>query len=486
MVSISEFTSKLRNRELTAVEAVSVYLTAIEKSSLNTFITPTPLLALAAAKEMDAKLARGESVGALAGVPLAVKDIIVTRGIRSTGASRILDTYVPPYDATVVERLLAEGAIILGKTNCDEFAMGASGENSGYGPTRNPWDVSCVPGGSSSGSAAAVAAGECLVALGTDTGGSVRQPAAFCGVVGLKPTYGRVSRWGLMAMTSSFDQAGPLTRSVEDAARMLKVMAGHDERDSTSSREPVPDYVAELQGEVQGLRLGVPKEFFADGLEPDIRQAVETAITKLKELGVTIVEVSLPSMPYALAAYYVICPAEVSANLARYDGIRFGSRQEATTLYDLYAKTRGALLGAEVRRRIMLGTYVLSSGYYEAYYRKAQQARRAIRQDFARVFEQVDALVAPTTPTAAFALGSKADDPLAMYLADVYTVPVNIAGLPALSVPCGFTKQGLPIGLQLMGPAWSEARLLRIAHHYEQATPWHERLPVRQAGQPGL
>ena len=478
MLTIRELTSKIVGGELKATAVVEQYLKILARSKINSFITTIPEEALAQAKNIDAKISKGESLGALAGVPLAVKDIIVTRGLRSTGGSKILDTYVPPYDATVVEKVRKAGAIIVGKTNCDEFAMGSSGENSGYGPTQNPWQTTCVTGGSSSGSAAAVAAGECLAALGTDTGGSIRQPAAFCGVVGLKPTYGRVSRYGLMAMTSSLDQAGPITRNVEDAALILRVIAGHDARDATSSPATVPDYPAALEQDIKGLRVGVAKEFFAEGLAPEVKDLVEQAIDKIRSLGASVVEVSLPTLAYALAAYYVICPSEVSANLARYDGIRFGVREKTKTLFELYSETRGRLLGPEVKRRIMLGTYVLSAGYYEAYYRQAQLARQIIKSDFKQVFDKVEVLAAPTTPTPAFALGSKTADPLTMYLADVYTVPVNIAGLPALSLPCGFTVSALPVGLQLIGPAWSEARLLQLAYHYEQAESWLGRFPA--------
>lgn len=477
MLGIRELTTKITAGELSAVEAVKDYIAAVKKSQLNTFITTTFEQALTAAKVVDQRRAHGEVVGKLAGVPLAVKDVIVTQGIQTTAGSKILQGYVPPYSATVVTRLATEGAIVLGKTNCDEFAMGTSGENSAYGPTKNPWDTSRVPGGSSSGSAAAVAAEECLVALGTDTGGSVRQPGSFCGVVGVKPTYGRASRYGLIAMASSLDCPGPLARNVEDAAYVLQVMSGHDAHDATSSVRPVEDYVAELSKPINGLRIGVPKEFFAEGLDSGVRTAVEAAIAQLAQLGAVVKEVSLPSMSYALAAYYVICPSEVSANLARFDGVRYGPRAEADTLYDLYAKTRGQLLGAEAKRRVMLGTFVLSAGYYDAYYRTAQAARAAIRQDFAQVFTEVDVLATPTAPTTAFGLGSKADDPLALYLADVYTVPANIAGLPALSVPCGFAGS-LPVGLQLIGKSWDEATILRLAHTYEQATSWHNQSPT--------
>lgn len=471
LTNIRELKAKLKRREVSVTEVVQHYLSHIQSSRLNTFITITAEAALARAAELDGKLKQGADVGELAGVPIAVKDVFTTAGTQTTAGSRILKGYVPPYTATVVERLIEAGAIVLGKTNCDEFAMGSSGENSAFGPTLNPRDTSRVPGGSSSGSAAAVAAGEALVAVGSDTGGSIRQPAALCGVVGLKPTYGRVSRYGLMAMTSSFDCPGPLTRSVEDAAAMLQVMAGQDVRDATSHAETVPGYLADLEQGIKGVRVGVPKEFFAQGLEPGVRSAVEAAVTQLETLGARVTEVSLPTLSYALAAYYVICPSEVSANLARYDGIKYGSQVAAGTLEHIYGQTRGGLLGAEAKRRIMLGTFVLSAGYYDAYYRKAQAARLAIKKDFARVFTSVDVLVSPTTPTPAFALGSKVQNPLEMYLADVYTVPVNIAGLPAISVPCGLVDE-LPVGLQLISEPWAEAMLLRVAHAYEQATKW--------------
>ncbi|MBI5465692.1 MAG: Asp-tRNA(Asn)/Glu-tRNA(Gln) amidotransferase subunit GatA [Candidatus Kerfeldbacteria bacterium] len=465
-------------KKFSATEVVRYYISNLKKneSSIHAFITATEEGALVQARAVDDKVASGEPVGELAGVPLGIKDIINTKGVLSTGGSKILRNYIPPYRATVVERLLNQDAVVVGKNNCDEFAMGGSTENSGFFPTSNPWDVTKVPGGSSGGSAAAVAAGSCAAALGTDTGGSIRQPASFCGVVGLKPTYGRVSRYGLMAMASSLDQAGPFARTVEDAAYLLQLMAGWDKHDATSRAEPVPDYLTEFKKPIKGLRLGVPQEFFGEGLAPEVKQIVEAAIIKLESLGVKVVPVSLPTMPYALAAYYVITPAEVSANLARYDGMRFGVRQPGQNLYEVYTKSRGQGFGAEVKRRIMLGTYVLSAGYYDAYYRQALRARAAIKADFARVFEQVDVLATPTAPTTAFELGSKANDPLAMYMQDIYVVPVNIAGLPAVSIPCGFS-QGLPVGLQLIGRTLGEGDILRLAQVYEQATEWHTMRP---------
>lgn len=469
MLSIKEYVNEVISGRRQAVAAVGEYLDKIKASQLNSFITVTEEIAFSQAQALDKKISQGESVGCLAGVPVAIKDIILAQGIRSTGGSKILSNYVAPYDATVVERLKNEGAIIVGKTNCDEFAMGSSGENSGYGPTKNPIDTSRVPGGSSSGSAAAVAAQECLASLGTDTGGSIRQPAAFCGVVGLKPTYGRVSRYGLMAMTSSLDQAGPICKSVADAAEILKVIAGYDSKDATSSTEPVDDYTASLENDISGLKVGLAKEFFGDGLDQEVKKIVEQAVAKLESLGAKVVQLSLPTMAYALAAYYVICPSEVSANMSRYDGVRYGVRENTTNLFELYTATRGKLLGSEVKRRIMLGTYALSAGYYDAYYRQAQLARQVIKADFAKAFSEVDILATPTTPTPAFKLNSKITDPLSMYMADVYTVPVNIAGLPAISLPCGLTKENLPVGLQLIGNVWSEAKILQLAYHYEQS-----------------
>jgi aspartyl-tRNA(Asn)/glutamyl-tRNA(Gln) amidotransferase subunit A len=477
-LSLIDLQQGVATKKFSAAEVVRGYLDNLKKTEakVHAFISFDEASALAQAKAVDDKVSRGEPVGQLAGVPLGIKDIILTRGMVSTGASKILRNYKPPYNATVVERLLGQDAVILGKTNCDEFAMGASTEYSAFGPTANPWDTNKVPGGSSGGSAAAVSAGSCAAALATDTGGSIRQPAAFCGVVGLKPTYGRVSRYGLMAMASSLDQAGPFTRTIEESAYLLQIIAGQDKQDATSLASPVPDYLAELKRPIKGLRLGVPQEFFGEGLDADVKQIVNKALTQLESLGVKVMPVSLPTMSYALAAYYVLTPAEVSANLARYDGMRFGVRQPGKNLYEVYSQSRGQGLGAEVKRRIMLGTYVLSAGYYDAYYRQALRARAAIKADFARLFEQVDVLATPTAPTTAFELGSKANDPLAMYLQDIYVVPVNIAGLPAVSLPCGFS-QGLPVGLQLIGRRLGEAEILRLAQAYEQATPWHTMKP---------
>ena len=413
----------------------------------------------------------------LSGIPVAIKDVICTKGLRTTCGSRILEDYVPPFDATVVTRLNDAGAVILGKTNTDEFAMGSSTENSAFFPTHNPWNLDRVPGGSSGGSAAAVAAGECLAALGTDTGGSVRQPAAFCGVVGLKPTYGRVSRYGLVAFASSLDQVGVLARDVTDAAILLQVIAGHDPLDSTSVDAPVPDYVQGLTGDIRGIRVGVIQEYFATGAQPEVEQAVETAVEQLTNLGADVIEVSLPHTEYALPAYYLIATAEASANLARYDGVRYGKRVEEPTLDASYKATRGQGFGPEVKRRIMLGAYALSQGHRDAYYDRAQAVRTLIRQDFQRVFEQVDVIVGPVTPTTAFPIGEKVQDPLQMYLSDTFTLPVNLAGICALSLPCGFDTDGLPIGLQVIGPAFGEELILQIAYAYEQSTDWQAREP---------
>jgi len=422
------------------------------------------------AAAIDALAARGDELPPLAGVPVAIKDVMVTRGIRTTAGSKILGDYIPPYDCTAVARLEAAGAVILGKLNCDEFAMGSSNENSAWKPVRNPRDLSRVPGGSSGGSAAAVAANMAVATLGSDTGGSIRQPASFCGVVGLMPTYGRVSRYGLIAFASSLDRIGPLTKTVKDAATILKVIAGHDPMDSTSADIPVPDYVAELAKPVRGLRLGVPKEYFGEGLDAEVRGAIEAAIQRLAAQGCEIVPISLPHTKFAIPVYYIIATAEASSNLARFDGVRYGHRAAgATTLSQMYRRTRDEGFGAEVKRRIMLGTYVLSAGYYDAYYLKAQKVRTLIAQDFAEAFKNVDAIVTPTSPTAAFKLGEKSNDPLAMYLADIYTVTADLAGICGISVPCGETKEKLPIGVQILGKHFREAVILRVAVAVEKS-----------------
>ena len=452
-------------------ELAQQHLARIEKrnAELNAFLSLCPERALAQADVVDRQAKAGEPLPPLAGVPMAIKDVIVTRGVPTTAGSRILEGYVPPYDATAVARLEQAGAVILGKTNCDEFAMGSSNENSAYGPVRNPHDTARVPGGSSGGSAAAVADGLAVAALGSDTGGSIRQPAGFCGVVGLMGTYGRVSRYGLIAFASSLDHIGPFGRTVRDTAAILQVMAGRDPNDSTSADVPVPDYLATLDKRVKGMKLGVPKECFGAGLDPEVRAKVEKGIGRFRELGCELREVSLPHTDYAIACYYIIATAEASSNLARYDGVRYGPRAAGDTLEAMYHRTRGQRFGAEVKRRIMLGTYALSAGYYEAYYLKAQRVRTLLYRDFVEAFKQVDALVTPTSPTPAFKIGEKSDDPLAMYLADIYTVTGDLVGVPGVSVPCGKSKAGLPIGLQLFARHFDEARLLQLANAFEQA-----------------
>jgi len=476
-LSLSELRKGLDRREFTAVEATRACLDRITTTdeAVNAFITVCNETALAEAAAADRRLAAGDA-DLLTGIPLAVKDIFNTAGIRTTCASRILDNYIAPYDATAVARLKQQGSVILGKLNMDEFAMGSSNENSAFGPVRNPWDGSKVPGGSSGGSAACVAARQAIAALGTDTGGSIRQPAAHCGVVGLKPTYGRVSRYGVIAYASSLDQVGPVTRDVRDCAMLLQAIAGHDPADSTSVDTPVPDYAASLGGELKGLKIGLPSEYFVDGLDAEVRAAVDAAVTTYRELGAEIVEVSLPHTAYAVACYYLIATAEASSNLARYDGVRFGLRAETSGgLIDMYMQSRAAGFGAEVKRRIMLGTYALSSGYYDAYYLKAQKVRTLIRQDFLDAFAKVDVLLTPVAPTPAFGIGEKVADPLQMYLSDIFTIPVNLAGTCGLSLPGGFSGGGLPIGLQLIGKPFDEGTLLRTAYAYEQATDWHQR-----------
>ena len=465
--------------EISAVELTQAVLDRILSvdNAVKAYLTLTPEAALEQARAADAAMGGQPQGLPLRGIPIAVKDILCTAGIPTTCGSRILEDFVPPYDATVVARLKAAGAVILGKTNTDEFAMGSSTENSAFFPTHNPWDLERVPGGSSGGSAAAVAAGECLGALGTDTGGSVRQPAALCGIVGLKPTYGRVSRYGLIAFASSLDQVGVLTRDVTDAAILLNVIAGHDPLDSTSLDAPVPDATAALTGDIRGMRVGVPREYFIPGMQPEVEAAVRAALEKLADLGAEIVEVSLPHTDYALPVYYLIAPAEASANLARYDGVRYGLRIVGNSLEDTYKQTRGQGFGPEVKRRIMLGTYALSAGYYDAYYLKAQKVRTLIKGDFDRAFQQVDVIVTPTSPTTAFRIGEKTDDPIQMYLSDIFTLSVNLAGICGINVPCGFDAQGLPIGMQIIGPALGEMTILRVAYAYEQATDWHTRRP---------
>jgi len=462
----------IQERKTTAFALAEACYARIQKEDgqIGAFLTLSKDRALEQADRIDRMAAEGKPLPPLGGVPVAIKDVMVTRGVRSTAGSKILDNFIPPYDCTAVARLESAGALILGKTNCDEFAMGSSNENSGFHPVHNPRDLSRVPGGSSGGSAAAVAADMVVAALGSDTGGSIRQPASFCGVVGLMPTYGRVSRYGLIAFASSLDHIGPLTKTVGDAALMLRTIAGRDPMDATSADVPVPDYVAELEKPVRGLKIGVAKEYFGEGLDDEVRQAVESAIDKLKSLGCEIIPVSLPHTRYAIPTYYLIATAEASANLARYDGVRYGHRaHNVKTLPEMYRRSRDEGFGAEVKRRIMLGTYALSAGYYDAYYLKAQKVRTLLTQDFKEAFRTVDAIVTPTAPTAAFRLGEKSNDPLAMYLADIYTVTADLVGIPGISVPCGETKEKLPIGLQILGKHFDEATILRVAHGYEQA-----------------
>jgi aspartyl-tRNA(Asn)/glutamyl-tRNA(Gln) amidotransferase subunit A len=459
------------------LESVLQRIGAVDPS-VRAYLAVTPDLARSRAARIDDARKRGESLGPLAGVPIALKDIFCTEGTPTTCASRILENFVPPYNATVVERLLEAGAVLVGKTNMDEFAMGSSCENSAFNSTRNPWDAERVPGGSSGGSAAAVAADECVAALGTDTGGSVRQPASHCGVIGMKPTYGRISRYGIVAFASSLDQVGPLTKDVTDCALLLGVIAGHDPRDSTSIPAPVPDYTSALRSQVSDLTIGVPREYFGEGNDPEVLDAVNRAIDDLRAMGAKTRDVSLPHTSHAVAAYYLVATAEASSNLARYDGVKYGIRTGgASTLLDMYLATRSRGFGAEVKRRIMLGTYALSSGYYDAYYRKAQTVRTLIRRDFDEIFRECDVVLTPVAPTAAFRLGENVDDPLQMYLSDVFTTPVNMAGIPGLSLPCGFTKRNLPIGLQILARPLGEETILRLAYAYEQAHDWHRRRP---------
>ena len=478
-LSVTDTAKKIASGEVTAARVVDNYLARIANvdRELNAYLTVTSDEARKAAAEIDRKRAANQPIGPLGGVPIALKDNLVTKGIATTAGSKILEGWIPPFDGAVVERLRAAGAILLGKVNCDEFAMGSSTERSAFKKTKNPWDTSRVPGGSSGGSGAAVAAGLCAASLGTDTGGSIRQPAAFCGVVGLKPTYGRVSRWGVVAFASSLDQVGPLTRTVRDSALVLEAIAGLDPRDATSLDAPVPRYVDALTGDVRGLRIGIPHEYFDATIDDEIRAAIDKAKAALVERGAILVDVSLPNTPHALPAYYIVAPAEASSNLARYDGIRFGKAASgAKNLLDLYMKSRGTGFGPEVKRRIMLGTYALRSGYYDAYYKKAQQIRTLIKRDFDKAFHHVDVVLTPTTPTAAFRFNSKAT-PLDMYLADIFTLSCNLAGLPGLSVPCGLTVDGLPVGVQLMGKPLDEATLLRTADVIESAVGLGNRRP---------
>lgn len=462
-VSSEELTRSVMNRIMEAEPKVQAYVTVMGDDAMKM------------AREADKAIASGTAQSALAGIPVAVKDNMCTRGHLTTCSSKMLSNFIPPYDATIVAKLRRDFAVFTGKTNMDEFAMGSSTENSGIKKTNNPWDLDRVPGGSSGGSAAAVAADMAIMATGSDTGGSIRQPAALCGVVGLKPTYGLVSRYGLVAFASSLDQIGPITKDVEDAALLLNALAGHDPMDSTSAQYSAPDYTSFLRQDVRGLRVGLPTEFFAEGLDPEIRAAVQKAVKTLEDQGAETVEVSLPHSEFAVATYYVCATAEASSNLARYDGVHYGLRVDADNVIEMYSRTRHAGFGAEVKRRIMLGTYALSAGYYDAYYLKALRVRTLIARDFEKAFEKCDVILGPTSPTAAFRAGEKTDDPLAMYLNDIYTISVNLAGIAGISLPCGFTSANLPIGLQLIAPAFEEGRLIKMAHAYEQSTDWHKR-----------
>jgi aspartyl-tRNA(Asn)/glutamyl-tRNA(Gln) amidotransferase subunit A len=468
--------TSLDAKEFSSVELTRAYLDRIDSAdpAIHAYLHVMTDVAIAQANAADKRIAAGNAA-ALTGIPVGLKDILSTTDAPTTAASKILDGYIPPYDATVVTRLREQGAVFLGKTNTDEFAMGSSTENSAFGPTHNPWDTTRVPGGSSGGSAAAVAAQEALIALGSDTGGSIRQPAGFCGVVGLKPTYGRVSRYGLFAFASSLDQIGPFARTVEDAAIMLGAIAGHDPRESTSVPVDVPDYRAALRTDLTGVRVGIARQYTVEGIESGVQSSVQAAIEQLRTLGAEIIDVDLPHTDYALATYYITAPAEASANLSRYDGVKYGIRLEEATLQETYWKTRGEGFGDEVKRRIMLGTYALSSGYYDAYYVKAQQVRTLIRQDFDEAFKSVDVIACPTSPTVAFPIGSRMDDPYQMYLADAFTIPANMAGIPGIAVPCGFSDN-LPVSLQLLGKRFDESTLLGVAHAYEQSTAWHTQL----------
>ena len=476
--TIAEHAQALRNKEYSSVELTRHFLDRIHRldGRLNSFVTVVDEQALSTAAQADERLRKG-GAGPLAGVPFAHKDIFCTQGVKTSCGSKMLDNFIAPYDATCVAKLKAAGTVMLGKTNMDEFAMGSSNETSHYGPVHNPWDLAAVPGGSSGGSAAAVAARLAPGASGTDTGGSIRQPAALCGITGIKPTYGRVSRYGMIAFASSLDQGGPMARTAEDCALLLGAMAGFDPRDSTSVEQAVPDYTATLNDAIAGLKIGLPKEYFGEGLDAKVAKVIEAAIQEFRNLGAEVVEVSLPNTALAVPTYYVVAPAEASSNLARYDGVRFGHRCAAPKdLLDLYKRSRGEGFGAEVKRRIMIGTYVLSAGYYDAYYLKAQQLRKLISEDFKQAFQSVDVIMGPASPTVAFNLGEKVDDPVTMYLSDIYTIAVNLAGLPGMSIPAGLVGKR-PVGLQLIGNYFAEARLLNIAHRYQQATDWHARCP---------
>jgi len=479
-LTIHRLNEMLIRKEVSSLEVTQALVHRIEKidGRIGAYLILTTEDALAQARRTDEMIAKGERLSELSGIPLAIKDILCIQGVRTTCGSGILANYIPPYDATVIQRLKAHEAVFLGKTNMDEFAMGSSTENSFFGPTKNPWALDRVPGGSSGGSAAAVAADACMAALGSDTGGSIRQPASFCGIVGLKPTYGRVSRYGLVAFASSLDQVGPMTKDVEDAAILMNAICGSDPQDSTSVHVEVPDFKLALTRDVRGMRIGIPKEYFIEGMDADVEKAMEKSIGLFQQWGATCSEISLAHTDYALAAYYIICTAEASSNLARYDGVRYGHRSgEYKGVVDMYRKTRTEGFGTEVKRRIMLGTYALSAGYYEAYYKKAAQVRTLVKEDFDKAFKDVDVILTPTSPTPAFRVGEKTEDPLQMYLMDVFTIPVNMAGIPGISIPCGLSREGLPIGLQLLGKHFDEEAIIRAAHTFEQNTDFHLQKP---------
>ena len=479
-LTIKEASELIKSKKLSPVELTNSLIDRIESKDdkLNSYITVLSDKALESAGQAEKEISSGNYLGPLHGIPLGLKDIFITKDITTTCGSKMLENFVPPYDATVTTKLMDAGAVILGKNNMDEFAMGSSTETSYFGPTANPWDIARVPGGSSGGSASATAASLCLASVGTDTGGSIRQPASLCGVVGMKPTYGRVSRFGMIAFASSLDQAGPITKTVEDTAIILNAIAGPDPRDSTCVNIEVPDYTQALKDDLSGLKIGIPKEYFVEGMDNDVEEASKKAISEIENLGAQIVEISLPHTEYAVLTYYIIAPSEASSNLARYDGVKYGYRAEgAESLRDMYFKTRAQGFGEEVKRRIMLGTYALSSGYYDAYYLKAQKVRTLIKKDFDQAFEKVDAIVAPTTPEVAFKIGEKTQDPIKMYLSDVLTIPCNIAGLPGISVPCGYSTDGLPIGIQVLGKPFDEETVIHVAHAYEHNTNWRDKQP---------
>ncbi len=478
-LDIKTLSNLLLKKEIKPAEIVESVFKQIERvePSVKAYITLTPEEALKQANQAEELIREGKTT-ILTGIPFAIKDNICTKDVRTTCASKILENFIPPYESTVTERLKSAGYILLGKTNMDEFAMGSSTENSAFFTTRNPWDLTRIPGGSSGGSAAAVAADECIASLGSDTGGSIRQPAALCGVVGLKPTYGTVSRYGLVAFASSLDQIGPITKTVWDSAAIMNYIAGHDPRDSTSAPYPSKDYTALIDRDIKGVKIGIPEEYFIEGMDPEVRIAVLEAVKLLNSKGAEIINISLPHTGYAVATYYILATSEASSNLARYDGVKYGLRIEGENLIDMYMKTRSKGFGDEVKRRIMLGTYALSSGYYEAYYKKAQQVRTLIKRDFDEAFKKVDVIITPTSPTPAFKIGEKVSDPLQMYLSDIFTISVNLAGVPAISIPCGFNSENLPIGLQIIGRPFEEETILNIAYCYEQSTEWHKRKPA--------